>query len=111
MKGRITSGKLASQGHFHLDNTVRNAVKERIQQQQQEAEQKQKKKQHDEQKRLEKYASSKEKEAADASTLTMADKRIICRYERMPTNPTTTSINTMNAAHLGRLYDEIVARR
>ena len=111
LKGRITSGKLASQGHFQLDNKVREAVKEKIQLQMQEEQKKKQKRELEEEKRRERYAASKEKEAAGSSTLTMADKRIICRYERMPTDPTTTTINTMNAARLNQLYDEIVARR
>ena len=111
-KGRITSSKLAAQGHFQLDQNVRDAVKKRVEEVEQEEKQKKQKKQkrlQNEEKQKEKYNAAKQKETDPNKTLTIADKRQICRYERMPTDP--TSIMSMTAAEVNTMYAIIRERR
>ena len=109
LKGRITSSKLAAQGHFQLDKSVRDAVKRRADEVQAEEQEKQRKRVEKEQKQRQKYEEAKNKEANPNKTLTLSDKRLICRYERLSTDP--TPVTTMNAAQVNGLYSRIVARR
>ena len=109
LKGRITSSKLAAQGHFQLDKTVRDAVKQRIAEVEQEEKKKQEKRLQNELKQKQKYEAAKQKEMDATKTLTLADKRQICRYERLPTDPTT--IMSMSAAEVISFYDIILKRR
>ena len=108
-KGRITSSKLAAKGHFQLDKTVRDAVKQRVDELQREEREKQQKRIDKEQKQRQKYEEAKNKEIDPNKTLTLIDKRLICRYERLSTDPTVVS--NMNAGQVNELYSRIIARR
>ena len=109
LKGRITSSKLAAQGHFQLDKSVRDAVKRRADEVQAEEQEKQRKRVEKEQKQRQKYEEAKNKESDPNKTLTLSDKRLICRYERLSTDPTVVS--NMNAGQVNELYACIIARR
>ena len=84
-------------------------MNERIEKVEQEEKQKKDKRLQNEVKQKERYDRAKKKEMDATRTLTLADKKQICRYEKLPTDP--SSIMTMNAEQLNSLYNSIKARR
>ena len=106
--GRITSSKLAAATHFSLDETVLEAVKERVDQKEQEEKDKQDKRDAVQQKLLEQYNVAKEREREGTQKLRLSDMRAIVRKERLNTDDYRSN---MGKEALEQLYNTIVMRR
>ena len=105
--GRITSSKLAAATHFSLDNTVLEAVKERVDQKEQEEKEKEEKRNASKQKLLQRYHEAKQRER-DGAAMRLADMRAIVRHERLLTDAYSTK---MSKEQIQGLYNVIVTRR